>query len=54
MPDEHTRTPLEEVLFNAGLIERCQTLLLITPAERTGFVSRLNDKAHVEIEAILS
>ena len=53
MADNYVRTPLEEVLFNARLIEQCQSHYLITPEERKNYIEKLNDKAHVEIEKIL-
>ena len=37
----------------ADLIERCQTLLLITPDERGKYFETLNGKVHKEIDSLL-
>lgn len=38
----------------ADLIERCQTLCLISPEERGEYFETLNGKVHEEIDSLLS
>jgi len=44
---------LEDVMKVARMIEQCQTLCLITPADRANYFVKLNDKTHAAIDALL-
>lgn len=44
---------LEAILLVARLVEQCQTLCLITPADRVAYFVKLNDKTHSAIVALL-
>ena len=45
---------LKMMIEFADLIERCQTLCLITPDDRGKFFKTLNDKIHKEIISVLT
>ena len=51
--DEAKIKTLEDVMKVARLIEQCQTLCLITPADREAYFVKLNDKTHSAISALL-
>ncbi len=52
--DEKTNFVLEIQLKTAALIERCQTVNLITPEDRREYFNRLNENVHSTIETILT
>ena len=52
--DEDTNKELKVQIESADLIERCQTLMLITPDERQAYIEKLNGYVHKAIENILA
>jgi len=52
--DKNKIEELKVLMEVSGLIERCQTLGLITALDRAGYFSSINDKAHAVIESLLS
>ncbi len=52
MAEEIVKSDLELLIKIANLVERCQTLKLITPEERKSYFERINAKAHVAIEKL--
>jgi len=54
MADEVVKSDLEILIKTADLVERCQTLKLITPDERKTYFDRINTLAHIAIEKLFS